>query len=126
METVANQKTVNVQKEKCSKDNLYAMYNLNALQDAMIDLKGEALKLWLYIGKNQDGYTFALSKVDAIKWGIGSKSSYDRAVKELIEKGYLVKTSGNHYNFYEVPKVEKIEITVNKECAESTSENFNF
>lgn len=114
MATVANQKTIKVQKEKCDSNNLYAMYNLEALQCASIDLKGEAFKLWMYLGKNQNGYTFALSKVDAIKWGVGSKSSYDRAVKELIEKGYLVETSPNHYDFFEIPKVEEIMITVHK------------
>lgn len=31
METVANQKTVKTAKEVCNKDNLYAMYNLEAL-----------------------------------------------------------------------------------------------
>ena len=31
MATVANQKTIKVQKETCNKDNLYAMYNLDAL-----------------------------------------------------------------------------------------------
>lgn len=114
MTTVANQKTVKVQKEESNKDNKYGIFNLDALNNAMIDLKGETFKLWCYINKNQDNYTFALSKVDAIKWGIGSKSSYDRAVKELIEKGYLVETTPNHFEFYELPKVEEITITVNK------------
>jgi hypothetical protein len=77
----------------------------------MIELKGEAFKLWCYMAKNQNNHTFALSKVDAIKWGIGSKSSYDRAVAELIEKGYLVETSSNHYDFYEMPNSEVIYIT---------------
>lgn len=81
----------------------------------MIDLKGETFKLWCYLGKNQNGYEFALSKVDAMNWGMGSKSSYDRAVKELIEKGYLVETSPNHYDFYELPQYEIIYIT-KKEC----------
>ena len=81
----------------------------------MLDLKGETFKLWMFIGKNQNGYTFALSKVEAIKWGVGSKSSYDRAVKELKEKGYLVETSPNHYTFYEKPKAKEIIVTVNKE-----------
>jgi hypothetical protein len=31
METVANQKTVKTAKEVCNKENLYAMYNLDAL-----------------------------------------------------------------------------------------------
>ena len=81
----------------------------------MIDLKGESFKLWAYLNKNQDGYTFALSPVDAIKWGVGSKSSYDRAVKELITKGYLVETTKNHYNFFELPRVEEVLVTINKE-----------
>ena len=119
--TVPNQKTIKTNKEKCDKKNLYSTMNLNALQCAMIDLKGEALKLWLYLSKNQDGYTFALSPIDAIKWGIGSKSSYDRAVKKLIEEKYLVETSPAHYNFYELPKGEEIIVTVNKDKSDEFS-----
>ena len=113
--TVPNQKVVTVQKEECSRKDLYATYNLNALQCAMINLKGESFKLWMYLGKNQDGYSFALSSTDAVKWGIGSVSSYNRAVKELTEKGYLVRSSGNFYDFYELPKAEDIIVTVHKE-----------
>lgn len=109
--TVENQKTIKVCKEVSDKQHLYAIFNLRALDWAMNDLKGESFKLWCYLNKNQKGYEFALSKVDALKWGIGSKSSYDRAVKELIEKGYLVETSKNHYDFYEMPKEEVIYIT---------------
>ena len=120
MNTVANQKVLKINKEEGGKMNPYSIMNLDALQTAMISLKGEALKLWLYLNKNQNGYTVALSKVDAIKWGIGSKSSYDRAVKELIEKGYLVEESANHYNFYEMPKTEIDYYTINKESNEFT------
>lgn len=112
--TVPNQKVVKIQKEKIEKEDNYAKINVDALQNAMIDLDGNTFKLWMYFSKNRDGHTFALSKVDAIKWGIGSKSSYDRAVRKLIEEGYLVKTSPNHYDFYEVPQKEEITITVNK------------
>lgn len=113
-ESVPNQKTIRIEKEQANKENPYSIYNLNALKSAMLELKGEAFKLWCYLDKNQNGYTFALSKVDALNWGIGSKSSYDRAVKELIEKGYLVNITGNSYNFYELPKDEIMMITVNK------------
>ena len=89
-ETVPNQKTIKINKEEANKTHYYATYNLNALKTAMLDLKGEAFKLWCYLNKNQNGYKLALSKFDAISWGIGSKSSYDRAVRELKEKGYLV------------------------------------
>lgn len=114
IESNPHQKTIKVQKELCNKSNIYAMYNLKALQSAMLELKGETFKLWCYLDKNQSGYTFSLSKVDALNWGIGSKSSYDRAVAELIEKGYLVNTTGNSYNFYELPKDEEMIITINK------------
>ena len=30
METVANQKTIKIQKEECNKNHLYSMYNLEA------------------------------------------------------------------------------------------------
>ena len=119
MTTNPNQKTIAVQKEESNKEHKYAIFNLDALNTAMIDLKGETFKLWCYLNKNQNGYTFALSRIDAVKWGIGSKSSYDRAVKELITKGYLVETSPNHYDFYEMYQEEyrqddEIVITVNK------------
>lgn len=113
-ETNPNQKTLRIEKEECGKKSLYGIYNLKALQTAMLDLKGETFKLWCYLNKNQNGYTFALSKVDALNWGIGSKSSYDRAVAELIQKGYLVNTSGNNYNFYELPKGKGLMITIKK------------
>ena len=113
--TVPNQKVIKIQKEKIDKDKgNFAMIDSDALQNAMIDLDGNTFKLWMYFSKNRDGHTFALSKVDAIKWGIGSKSSYDRAVRKLIEEGYLIKTSSNHYDFYEVPQKEEITITINK------------
>ena len=69
-------------------------------------LKGEAFKLWVYLNKNRESYTMALSAVDALAWGIGSKSSYDRAVMKLIEQGYLVKIDNNYYSFYEIPQNE--------------------
>ena len=116
MVTVENQKIVSTNKEKSNKENLYSIVNLDALHHAALDLKGETFKMWCYFNKNQNGHTFALSKVDALSWGIGSKSSYDRAVAELIEKGYLVaKNPGsNHYDFYELPpKEEELIITIN-------------
>lgn len=108
-----NQKEITIKKELCndkSKNNYYAKINLNALQDALIDLKTEgSIKLWLYMAKNQDNYTFALSSIDAIKWGIGSKGMYDRAVKDLKDKGYLVEVDPekNKYLFYEKARLDK-------------------
>lgn len=125
MKVSNNQKVITIQKEVCNnqnKDNYYAKINLNALQKAMIDLDTEAsIKMWLYFAKNQNGYQMALSSIDAIMWGIGSKGSYDRAIKMLIEKGYLVKQEDkkDYYNFYEVARMDSrkedvMNITINK------------
>ena len=84
--TSPNQKTITVEKEKCDKENLYTMINLLALESAAADLKAGAFKLWVYIAKNQNGFTFGLSnKAVAEYFGI-KKDQYDNAVKELIEK----------------------------------------
>ena len=102
-----NQKTLKIYKCLCNRDNPYSTFNLQALQTAMRRLKGEAFKLWVYLNKNRESYTMALSAVDALAWGIGSKSSYDRAVMKLIEQGYLVKIDNNYYSFYEIPQNEQ-------------------
>ena len=116
IKTNPNQKTIKVSKEVCNKDNLYAVINLQALQSAASDLKAGAFKLWIYFSKNQNFYEFALSNKDvADNFGI-KKDQYDGAVKELISKGYLVETSGNHYTFYEVPQKQE----------KTTTENENF
>ena len=81
------------------------MYNLDAMQYAMSNLTGETFKLWCYLGKNQNGYTFELSKVADLNLGAGRKASYDRAVSQLIEKGLLKETAmKDNYIFIEYPE----------------------
>lgn len=105
IKTVANQKIVKIQKEVCNKQNLYTTINLQALESASIDLQAGAFKLWVYFAKNQDRFTFALSSKDAEQtFGIKIKQ-YNNAIKELEEKGYLIKQKGNEYIFSETPFV---------------------
>ena len=77
--------------------------NLIALQQAMKDLKGSSFKLWTYFNKNQDNYRFELSQKVCAEWGI-KKDSYYSAVKDLIEKRYLVPITQeiNIFCFYEL------------------------
>lgn len=71
--------------------------------NAMRDLKSTTFQLWFYLCDNMKGFKLWLSRADVInKTGI-SASSYARAVAELKEKGYLVYTSNNHYDFYAIP-----------------------
>ena len=101
MKTSPNQKTVSIMKQESGK---HTIISLEALQEASQQLSGESFKMWLYLAKNQHSYVLALSSIDALNWGIGSKSSYDRAIKELKVKGYLQKKN-NIYIFYENPSI---------------------
>lgn len=61
--------------------------------EAMSNLKGASFKLYMYIISNQDGYIFGLSQKDvAARAGI-PEATYRTAMKELIDKGYLVNAS---------------------------------
>ena len=107
--SVANQKIVQIApRTKRNSENLFAMMNIDALQAAVQDLKGSALKMWLYFNKNQDSYKFELSQKACLAWGI-KKDSYYAGIEELIRKGYLlpIYEGSNIYCFYEKPKAEK-------------------
>ena len=88
--SVPNQKIIKLApRTRRDKDHLYAMMNLDAMQEAMKVLNGSSIKLWMYFNKNAEGYKFELSRVDCEKWGI-KKDAYYHAVKELMAKGFLV------------------------------------
>ena len=126
--TSPNQKTITVCKELCDKQHYYTTINLNALERAAIDLKSGAFKLWVYLAQNQNNYTFALSnKAVAEYFGI-KKDQYDNAVKELIEKGYLIETAKNKYKFVELAVKDTIKSgeKPQKEMVKDTTENVVF
>ena len=127
MKTVENQKTITTRSAKHDKNNIYAMINIEAMEKAMTLLKPNTYKVWCYMAKNQNNYTFALSCVDACRFCKMSKPTYLSCVQELIDAGYLVNTGGNHYDFFEMlPEEEEVmEITV-KKSAEAGSSEFSF
>lgn len=85
-----NQKAIRIAKAESNKDNAYAIFNCAALQKAMTFLNPSAFKLWCWLNSNQNGYEFALSLADTAQHtGLG-KTAYQGAVRELIEKKYLV------------------------------------
>lgn len=104
--SVPNQDIIRIGKRaKFDKENLYGMFHIDALQLAMNSLKGESIKLWLYMVKNQDGYEFELSQKALLEWGL-KKDAYYTAKKKLIELGYLtpLRQGSNIYIFSEIPK----------------------
>ena len=114
-----NQRGIKTHKEKCDKQNLYTLLNLEALQKAMSALTPKAFELWIYLAKNQDQHFFWLSKVDFLYWSNIKGSSYYNAFNELVENGYLLKKEDqeNQYDFYELPMEtpDKIGITTHKQ-----------
>ena len=114
METVANQKTITTKGAAHDTQNIYGKLNIEAAAEAMELLKPNTFKVWFYMAKNQNNYTFALSCVDTCKFCNISKPTYLSCIQELISVGYLVNTSGNHYDFYEKLPQECIEVTVKK------------
>ena len=103
--TYPNQRMVNVHRET-PRSNFLGIKNEN-WQAASRDLGPHALRLYLYLAANADNYTFALSP-EAIRQAIGTpRSTYHDQFKKLVEKGYLVQSNGNTFEFYERPQFEK-------------------
>lgn len=94
-----NQKRFLVKKTKDSSQ--FGVYDKEAMFAASRRLTDKTFKLWCYLNSNKDQVELYLSKSDFMSNMGGNKSSYDRAVKELIEYGYLVLKEGNLYYFYE-------------------------
>ena len=114
-----NQRSINIHKEITNdnvKENYYAKINLNALKHAMSELTPKTFELWVYLSKNRDNHFMWLSKTDFLSWSNVGVTSYYNAFNELKNKGYLVckENCDNQYDFYEVPKEEKVGITVHK------------
>ena len=100
--TFPNQRMVRVHRERATSDFL-GIKNEN-WQAASRDLGAHALQLYLYLASNANNYTVALSPV-AVRQAIGmARSTYHDQFHKLIDRGYLVPSNGNTYEFYEVPQ----------------------
>ena len=122
--SVANQDIVRVGKRAAyDKDNLFCRTHLDALQEAMCKLKGETLKLWLYLNKNQDNYQLELSQKACEEWGL-KKDAYYTAKKKLMELGYLtpIREGSNIYIFHESLSEKPNEPDGDSEKPKSSSE----
>ena len=99
-----NQRVVKVHREAAKSDFL-GIKNEN-WQAASRDLGAHALQLYLYLASNADGYNLALSPA-AVRQAIGmARSTYHDQFHKLIDRGYLVPSHGNTFEFYEVPKAD--------------------
>ena len=105
LKTVPNQKVITINKLSCcktDKNNLYTTNRLDGIDQAAKLLQSQnGYKLYIYLAKNQDKYTFALSSKHFTEWSGCSMTAYNTAIKELIEKGYLKQDNNNYYIFYD-------------------------
>ena len=100
--TFPNQRMVRVHRERAASDFL-GIKNEN-WQAASRDLGAHALQLYLYLASNANNYTVALSPV-AVRQAIGmARSTYHDQFHKLVDRGYLVPSTGNTFEFYEVPQ----------------------
>lgn len=100
---VPNQKVIIVRHDICDETHLYTKCNVSSNKKALKELSPNTYKLYMYFALNQDGYTFALSYQDVYNVIGMSDKTYQKAVRELIEKEYLVQseTSKGLYIFYD-------------------------
>ncbi len=100
--TFPNQRLIKIHRERATSDFL-GIKNEN-WQAAARDLGAHATMLYLYLASNANGYTQALSPV-AVRQSIGmARSTYHDQFHKLLDKGYLVPSTGNTFDFYEVPQ----------------------
>lgn len=92
-----NQKLIKSQKVV---GNRFLMVNQEEWIEASKDLNNAAFLLWLYLAQDMPGFTRALSRKDVMTKLDVSSSTYDRAVKELIDKKYLVKIADELWYYY--------------------------
>ena len=101
-DTFPNQRMIHIHRERATSDFL-GIKNEN-WQAASRDLGAHALRLYLYLAANADGYRLALSPAD-IRQTIGMpQSTYRDQFIKLVDKGYLVPNGSNGFDFFEVPQ----------------------
>ena len=128
IKTYGNQRVIKISKAMCDRTHLYTTNNIQALDYAMERLTTVgAVKLYLYLAKNQNNHMRALSSKDFCEWANCSRTCYDNAFKELKDNGFLVLVEEDKKNFYEFRDWGKCNITANEVVVETKKdEGFNF
>lgn len=127
IKTVPNQRVISVNKAPADKEHLYTCINLQALNMACRSLQSKAgIKLYLYLAKNQDKYTFALSSADFMEWAGVKRDAYNSAFKELVDNGYLFSIGSNRFVFYEAGKSHSFVDNPESKPIVKDKKDFNF
>lgn len=114
-QSYANQKRYHIQK-KIEKEDVFIMLSWKDYTSASKELTPAAMKLFMYLAKNQDGYEFWFSSKDYCQTFGLADSTFRKAKKELLDLGYLKEADHNHVYFNTQP--------VFKETKEKLQEEF--
>ena len=105
MSSVANQSIVTIHKPQY-KEN-FLQVSIDEWHEAFNKLPARiSFAMYIYLCSNANGFPLALSPADFMKQLNVSKSSYDRAVDDLLAAGYLMMRNGkkNTMDFYTSPQ----------------------
>lgn len=94
----ANQKRYHIEK-RIEKEDVFIMLSWKDYTSAANELSPAAMKLFMYLAKNQDGYTFWFSSKDYCDTFNLADSTFRKAKKELLDKGYLKEKNSNQVYF---------------------------
>lgn len=100
-----NQSTVTIHKPQYKENFLQVA--IDEWQEAFINLPARiSFAMYIYLCSNANGFPLALSPADFMKQLNVSKSSYDRAVDDLLAAGYLMMRNDkkNTMDFYTSPQ----------------------
>ena len=105
MASVPNQSIVTIHKPQY-KEN-FLQVSIDEWHEAFNKLPARiSFAMYIYLCSNANGFPLALSPADFMKQLNVSKSSYDRAVDDLLAAGYLMMRNGkkNTMDFYTSPQ----------------------
>ena len=103
--TFPNQNVITIHKPQYSGN--FLQVSIDEWQEAFINLPARiSFAMYIYLCSNANGFRLALSPADFMKRLNVSKSSYDRAVDDLLAAGYLMMRNGkkNTMDFYTSPQ----------------------
>ena len=96
-------RTVTVKKER-TPAKVMVKVNRDAADKAAEKLTNNAFKLWMFFALNQDNFKVLWTSNVAKSWCGVSRTTYYKIFNELVDKGYLVDTGNNNYEFHDFPQ----------------------
>ena len=102
MASFPNQRTVTIHKPLY--EGNFVQVDIDDWQEAFALLTKSGFGLYLYCCSNMNGYKLGLSSAAVQNALHISDTSYRRAVKELLKKGYFIQNTTTKYDFYTSPQ----------------------